>query len=91
MLSLCHKIPEWFGLAGPLKLIQLQPPAMDRTISLWPRLLRARCPNHPEGRQEGVAEASTLLVLQWHTCCYGNQMMNIFLNLESVNRLLFLN
>lgn len=56
-----------------------------------PRLPRAGRPNHPEGRQQGVAEAGTVLVLQWHTCCYGNQLMNIFLNLESVNRLLFLN
>lgn len=36
-VALNHKVPDCFGLEGPLKLIQFQPPAMGREIFHCPR------------------------------------------------------
>jgi len=53
-----HRITEWFGLEGTLKLISFQPPAMGRDPFHQPRVLKAPSNLALNPAREGAAAAS---------------------------------
>jgi len=53
-----HRIIEWFGLRGTLKIISFQPPAIGRDTSLQTRLLTAPSSLDVIASREGTSTAS---------------------------------
>ena len=60
--SRTHRTTEWFGLEGPLKIIQTKPPAMGRNTLHQTRLLKAPSSLALNTAREGQPQ------LLWATC-----------------------
>jgi len=85
-----HRIMEWFGLEGTLKLLWFQPPAMSRDVSHQPRVLRAPSNLALSTAREGAATASLGSVGQGLTTLRGKNFFLIsHLNLPSFHLQLF--